>query len=106
MKKYLKELIIVLIQIVMFYISPIFANSFATIGMIMLIILTTFILSIIVGIISKSKIKYFYPIVIAILFVPSVFIYYNSSAFIHSVWYLVISFIGLFIGIIIGKIIK
>ena len=73
-------------------------------GMVFLIILLTLILSIIFGIISKEKIKYFYPIIVAIIFIPSVFIYYNSSALIHSVWYLVISTIGLIPGIIINKI--
>ena len=42
---------------------------------------------------------------ILILFIPSVFIYYNESALIHSVWYLVISSIGLLVGTIIYKII-
>ena len=56
------------------------------------------------GSLSKEKIKYLYPIVIAVLFIPSVFIYYNESALIHSLWYLVISIIGLLIGTIISKI--
>jgi len=60
-------------------------------------------LSIILGCISKEKIKYLYSIVIAILFIPSVFIYYNESALIHSIWYLVISSIGLLVGTIIYK---
>ena len=54
--------------------------------------------------ISKEKWKYIYPIIISILFIPSVFIYYNSSALIHAVWYLVDSGIGFLIGLIIYKI--
>ena len=53
---------------------------------------------------SKEKWKYIYPIIISILFIPSVFIYYNSSALIHAVWYLVDSGIGFLIGLIIYKI--
>ena len=52
--------------------------------------------------ISKNRIKYLYPVIISILFIPSVFIYYNESALIHSVWYLVISSIGMIIGLIIN----
>ena len=105
MKKYLKEIIILIFQLYMFYISPLFAGPADTIGMVLLIILATLLLSIIIGSISKEKIKYLYPIIVAILFVPSIFIYYNESALIHSVWYLVVSSIGLLVGTIIYKLI-
>lgn len=103
MKKYLKEIIILFLQLFMFYIFPLFAGPTDAMGMVVLIILATFLLSIIIASISKEKIKYLYSIIIAILFIPSVFIYYNKSALIHSVWYFVISTIGLFIGSIIFK---
>jgi len=106
MKKYLKEIIITLIQIFMFYIFPLFAGPTDAMGMVFLILLTTFVLSIILGIISKNKYKYLYPIIVGMIFIPSIFIYYNSSASIHSIWYLVDSSIGLIIGIIIRKILN
>lgn len=106
MKKYIKEIVILVIQLLMFYIFPMFMFLYEPIGTVMMIILTTFILSIVIGIISKSKIKYVYPLLISILFIPSVFIYYNESALVHSIWYLVVSTIGLFIGIVINLIIK
>ena len=104
MKKFIKEIIILLgIQLFMFYIFPMFAGPTDAIGMVVLILLSTFILSIIIASISKEKIKYFYPITISILFIPSVFIYYNESALIHSVWYFSVSTIGMIIGSIIYK---
>jgi len=106
MKKYLKEIIITLIQIFMFYIFPLFAGPTDAMGMVFLILLTTFVLSIILGIISKNKYKYLYPIIVGMIFIPSIFIYYNSSASIHSIWYLVDSSIGLIIGIIIRRILN
>lgn len=106
MKRFVKEIIILLLQLYMFYISPLFAGSADTIGMVFWIIVSTFILSIVIGSISKEKIKYLYPIIIAILFIPSVFIHYNESALIHSIWYLVISSIGMVIGIIINLLIN
>ena len=86
MKKYFKEIIILLIQLYMFYLSPLFIGPTDAIGMVLLIILSTFILSIVLGSISKSKLKYLYPIIISVLFISSVFIYYNETALIHSLW--------------------
>ena len=103
MNKYLKEIIIVILQLFMFYISPLFAGPTDTIGMVLLIILATLILAIILGTISNNKIKYVYPILVAILFIPSIWIYYNESALIHSVWYLIILSVGLLVGVVINK---
>lgn len=103
MKKYIKEIIILLLQLLTFYILPLFMGPTDAILMVLLIIVITFILSIILGIFSKDKIKYLYPFLISSLFIPSVFIYYNSSALVHSLWYFVITFIGLGIGSLINK---
>lgn len=69
-------------------------------GMVFLIIVATFVLAIIMGSVSKKKAKYVYPLLVPVLFIPSVFIYYNESALIHSIWYLVISSVGLLIGVL------
>ena len=100
MKKYLKEIVILVIQLFMFYIFPMFMYLYEPIGTVILILLTTFILSIILSSISKSKIKYLYPLVISILFIPTIFIYYNESALVHAIWYFVVSTVGLLIGMI------
>lgn len=106
MKRYLKEIIILIIQLIMFYLFPLTAGPTDVMGMIIILIMSVFILSIIIGALSKEKIKYLYPIIVAILFIPSIFIYYNESALIHAIWYLIISFIGLLIGVIFKKINK
>lgn len=106
MKKYLTEIIILVIQLIVFYLLPLTAGPADTMGLIVLIILSTFILSFILGIISKEKIKYLYPIIISIIFIPTVFIYYNDTALIYILWYLVDSYIGLLIGSIIRFIIN
>ena len=90
MKRYLKEIIILLLQLFVFYIFPLFAGPTDVIGMVVFIIFVTLLLSVVIGLISDKKMKYLYPIITAILFVPSVFIYYNETALIHSVWYLVV----------------
>lgn len=106
MKKYIKEIIALLIQILLFYLLPLFAGPTDTMGMVFLLIISTLILSLILGVVSNNKIKYLYPLVIAILFIPSVFIYYNETALIHAVWYFVISLVALSIGSIIKNFIK
>lgn len=103
MIKYIKEIIILIIQLLTFYILPLFAGPTDAMGLVLLIIITTFVLSIIIGSISNKKMKYFYPIIISVLFIPSVYIYYNESALIHSLWYLVDSIIGIILGTIIYK---
>ena len=98
MKKYLKEIVILIIQLFMFYIFPLFAGPTDAMGMVFLIIVATLVLSMVIGSISNEKVKYLYPIIVAVVFVPSVYIYYNESAMIHSVWYFVVSTIGLLVG--------
>lgn len=106
MKKYLKEIIILIIQLLIFYVFPLSIYLFEPIGMVLLMLIFTLIVSIILGVISNKKIKYLFPIIIAILFLPTIFMYYNESALVHSIWYLVDSYIGLFIGFIISKLTK
>ena len=106
MKKYFKEIILIVMQLIMFYIFPIFMYLYEPIGTVMMILLITFILSLLLSFISKNQIKYLYPVIIAILFIPSVFIFYNESALVHSLWYLVISSTGLLLGTTIKWIIK
>lgn len=101
MKKYWKEIAVLIAQLLMFYVFPLTAGPTDVMGMVFLIIVATFILAMIMGSISKEKAKYLYPLLVSFLFIPSVFIYYNESALIHSIWYLVISFVGLFIGALI-----
>lgn len=100
MNKLKKEIIILLIQIIIFYIFPGFAGPTDAMGMVFLLLLMTLLLSIAVGISIPSKTKFFYPFIVVLLFVPSIFIYYNISALIHTLWYFVISFAGTLIGII------
>lgn len=97
MKRYYKFLGLLLLQLFMFYVFPMFAGPTDAMGMVFIIIISTFILGFINGFLS-NKIKYLYPVITSILFIPSVFIYYNESALVHSLWYFVVSLIGLSLG--------
>ena len=103
MKSYVEEIVILLLQLFMFYIFPLFAGPTDAMGMVVLIILATLLLSFILGFASNKKIRFLYPIVIAILFLPSVYIYYNETALVHSTWCLVIAMFGLLVGIAFRK---
>ena len=103
MKRYTKEIIILIFQMFMFYIFPLFAGPTDAMGMVLLIWLSTIILSMVMASVSSQKIKYIYPLIMAILFIPSVFIYYNESALVHSVWYLCSGYIGCIVGLVIYK---
>lgn len=102
MKKNLKEIIVCLLQILIFYLLPIRMKYFGPIGLVLLLLILTFILSTIISSISKNKIKYCYPLFVAIIFLPTIFIHYNESALIHSIWYLIVATIGIFLGSIIN----
>lgn len=105
MRLYIKEIIVMVLQLFMFYVFPLFAGPTDAIGMVVMIILATFLFSIVLGLISDKKMKYVYPVITAIVFVPSVFIYYNETAMIHSMWYLVVSSVGMIIGSVLRQLI-
>ena len=106
MKEYFKEIIILLCQIFMFYIFPMMAGPTDMMGLVALLIFSTFILSLLLVIISDKKVKYSYPVIVSILFGPTILIYYNSSAIVHIVWYFVTSLIGLITGEIIYRLFR
>lgn len=53
MKNYIKELTIFILQFLTFYIFPIFAKYIGAIGMVFIVIILTFILSLAIGYLSK-----------------------------------------------------
>ena len=103
MKRYIAEIVIFCIQLFMFYISPLFAGPTDGMGMVVLILFATLILSILLGCISKNRIKYVYPAAVAAAFLPSAFLHYNGTAFVQAVWYFVIAAVGMLLGTIIFK---
>ena len=98
MKAYRKEIIIIIIQAFMHCIFPVFAGPGDEMGLVVLLLLSTFMLSLLMGCFSRNKLKFAYPIVPALLFLITIPIYYNASALIHAVWYFVLSVLGVLIG--------
>ena len=104
MKKYLKKMIILMIQIVLFYLFPFTAGPTDGMGMVFVLLFSTLILSVIFGAVSNGKVRIIYPFVVAVLFIPTVYIHYNYTALGHIIWYLIDSFVGVWIGVFIQKI--
>lgn len=101
MKKRMKEFIIFTVLFLCFYLLPfvvVYISKGAIVLTIFINIFITFILSIILGIISNFKLYYLYPIIIIIMYIPSIFIFYNDSAIIYSLFHFIVSFIGIGIG--------
>lgn len=59
MKKFMKEITLFIIQLLIFYLFPLFAKQIDAIGMVLFLITATFVLSALMGIISTNKIKLF-----------------------------------------------
>ena len=89
-----------IILIIVFYLLPILFKG----GIIFLFLinpLTVLLSSIICS--GNYKIKFFVVFMTILLFLPTIFIFYNESAWIYVVFYAVISFAGCIIGSIKGK---
>ena len=104
MKKYSKEIIVFVFQVMVFYLIPFTAGPTDGLGLIIVLLFSTLMLSVIFGAVSKGKVRIIYPFVVAIVFIPTVYIHYNYTALGYTVWYLIDSYLGVLIGSLIGKI--
>ena len=103
MEKLKKNWIYYLIILIAFYLVPMLIKDTGS-GMFILLIvipLITLITSIIYGL--RNTVDFIYPLIVAILFIPTLFIYYNTSAWIYIIVYSVIAVIGELIGKILQK---
>ena len=98
MEKLKKNWIYYFIMFIAFYLVPILIKDTGS-GMTILLIvipLITLITSLIYGL--RNTFDFVYPLIVAILFIPTLFIYYNTSAWIYIIVYSVVAVIGELIG--------
>ena len=98
MIKIKKLLPYLVVNLLTFYILPILIRDTGT-GMLILIIiipLITFMTSLLCGL--KNSFEWLYPLLVMVIFLPSIFIYYNESALIYTLIYGGLSLLGSFIG--------
>ena len=106
MKQYRLEIALLIVQLLTFYIFPLFAGPTDAMGMVLLILLTTLLLSAAMGGFSAKRLRLLWPVAVAALFIPSVPVYYNESALIHAAWYFVVSGLGLLSGLLLRLLFK
>ena len=92
-----------ILLIINFYLIPLFIRDTGSAMFIMLIIipLICLIISAIYG--YKKGFNVSYILAVALIFIPSIFIFYNSSAYIYILIYSIIALVGLLIGMLIYK---
>ena len=92
-----------LLLLIEFYIIPSFMKDTgsAMIVMLVLIPLLCLITSVFYGI--RNGLDFWYILSVAILFIPSIFIFYNASAWVYAVGYAVIALFGNLIALPLRK---
>ena len=98
MKRHTREWIIVILQGAMFWIGPCLAGPTEVMAIVLLMLLGTVALAFALGLICGDRRKYMYPIVPALLFLPTVPVYYNESALVHALWHMAAAAAGLMVG--------
>lgn len=103
MKKYLAKMIIVLLQVCVFFLAPLLFKVYNPSHVIVGMLIATFGLSMMIVVVSDAKIRYLYALIPPLMFIPSIPIYYNSSATESIIWYFGVSVGGVLLGFMIDK---
>lgn len=98
-----KNIIFYILLFIDFYIIPRFIKDTgsAVIVMLMIIPLICLITSVFYGI--RNGFDFWYILIAAIMFTPSIFMFYNSSAWVYVVGYAVIALLGNLIALLLRK---
>lgn len=98
MNDFKKTMPYLILNIIAFYLLPNLISDTGSGMFILLIIipLATLLSGILIGV--KSCFKWYYPILVGLIFIPSIFIYYNESALVYAPIYGAISLTGAFLG--------
>lgn len=98
-----KVLPFIISQIIVFYLIPILIVDTGS-GFLILLVLIPFITFLQASLYSlRYKFNILYPIIVGLLFIPSIFIFYNSSAKIYVIIYMVIALLGNSLGLFLRK---
>lgn len=103
MKKIIKMSPYLIINFFVFYLSPLLIRDTGggVFVLLMEIPVLCFIISLVYGI--KNRFDFWYPLLTTLLFLPTIYIFYNESALIYVVWYGMDAVIGSLLG---GTIVK
>lgn len=103
MEKVKKNMVFYLLLLIEFYIIPSFIKDTGSAMIVMLVIipLLCFITSVFYGI--RNGLDFWYILSVSIIFIPSIFIFYNSSAWVYAVGYAVVALLGNLIALPLSK---
>lgn len=94
-----KNIVFYLVLLIDFYIVPLVIQDTGSAMAVMLVILPMICLitSIFYGI--RNGFDFWYILIVAIMFTPTIFIFYNSSAWVYIIGYAIVALIGVLIGL-------
>lgn len=98
MNKIKKGLVFILLQAIIYYVLPLFAGSTDVMGLVIMQFGLTFALSVIVGAFTKSEMKFVFPVIATVGFIPAIMLYMNNTAYIYLLFYAVITVGGVTVG--------
>ena len=107
MKAFIKKYYVYILLMLAFYVAaPLLCRDTGSTMFTLLCLLpaTLFILSLIYA--KMNGFKWYLSLAVALLWLPTVFIYYNESAMIYALIYGVISFAGQGVGFLVNKILN
>ena len=104
MLKIRKELLVMILQFIVFLGSPIIAKLYGEVYGLLIVLLIIYPVSVLALSIAiswtKGKLKYLYPIYVAIIFLLMAYIFLNGSAYSYSLIFAGISVFSMLIGFI------
>ena len=107
MKAFIKKYYVYILVMLAFYVAALLLCRDTGSAMFTLLCLLPAILFILSLVYAKMNgFKWYLSLAVALLWLPTVFIYYNESAVIYALIYGVISFIGQGIGFLVNKILN
>ena len=103
MDKLKKNIVFYILLFIDFYVIPSFIKDTGSAMIVMLIIIPLICLltSVFYGI--RNGFDFWYILIVAIMFTPSIFMFYNSSAWVYVVGYTVIALLGNLIALPLRK---
>ena len=97
-RRYKWEGIILLLQAVVFYGIPLCLLDRDSIGTVLAMVVSTLLLAICLGLLSHSRLRWAYPLLCAVLYLPSVVLFYHQESSVYVIWYFLMSGLGLLMG--------
>ncbi|WP_425539216.1 hypothetical protein [Microaceticoccus formicicus] len=98
MREFKKIVPYLVVNFIAFYLLPNLISDTGSGMFILLVIipLTCVLTGIVLG--MKNTFKWYYPVLVGLLFIPSIYIYYNESALVYAPAYGILALIGSLLG--------